>query len=152
MRVERSRADETVQVERAEHAAILQKECEATDRDLSREQEKSDRALATRDDSLGMVSHDLRSMLQGVAGHAALIIREETSATNHAERVVSYAQRIHRAGARMNHLIGDLVDLASIRAGTLSVTREMADAVPVVIEAVETGGLRLLASRASSPA
>jgi signal transduction histidine kinase len=38
----------------------------------------------------------------------------------------------------MNRLIGDLVDLASIEAGSLSVTREVGDPTPVVEEAVDT--------------
>ena len=38
----------------------------------------------------------------------------------------------------MNRLIGDLVDLASIEAGCLAVTREIGDPSPVVEEAVDT--------------
>ncbi len=38
----------------------------------------------------------------------------------------------------MNRLIGDLVDVASIEAGVLAVTREVGDPAPVVMEAVDT--------------
>jgi signal transduction histidine kinase len=38
----------------------------------------------------------------------------------------------------MNRLIGDLVDLASIWAGRLAVTRDVGDPAPIVTEAVET--------------
>ena len=42
-----------------------------------------------------------------------------------------------RSATRMNRLIGDLVDVASIEAGRLAVTREIADPTQVVTEAVE---------------
>ena len=38
----------------------------------------------------------------------------------------------------MNRLIGDLVDLASIAAGSLALTRELGDVTPIVTEAVDT--------------
>ena len=38
----------------------------------------------------------------------------------------------------MNRLIGDLVDVASIEAGVLAVTREVGDPTPAVTEAVDT--------------
>ena len=49
-----------------------------------------------------------------------------------------HAERIQRAGARMNRLIGDLVDIASIEAGVLRVTREVGDPTQVVTEALDT--------------
>jgi signal transduction histidine kinase len=52
--------------------------------------------------------------------------------------VLLHAQRIQRSGARMNRLLGDLVDIASIQAGVLTVTREVGDPAHVVAEAVET--------------
>lgn len=134
---ERAVADETLREERAEHVALLSHEREETDKDLSRERARSDQALATRDEFLGIVSHDLRNMLNAVIGFAALI-ETSLSQDNHVEEVRSHAQRIRRSGARMSRLIGDLVDLASIDAGMLAVTREVGDPTHVVAEAVET--------------
>jgi signal transduction histidine kinase len=59
------------------------------------------------------------------------------SRDNYEAQVVAYAQRIQRTGARMNRLVGDLVDVASIEAGALAVMREVVDAAPVVTEAVD---------------
>ncbi len=137
LRRERADADEMLLVERAEHAALLAVEREETDRDLSRERARSDHAVATRDEFLGIVSHDLRNMLGGVVGFAALI-EKEVSRESPNEKVIAYTQRIHRSGARMNRLIGDLVDLASIHAGSLAVAREPGNVALVVAEAVET--------------
>jgi signal transduction histidine kinase len=49
----------------------------------------------------------------------------------------------------MNRLIGDLVDLASIAAGSLAVTREVGDLTPIVTEAVDTFHAQALTSGVS---
>jgi signal transduction histidine kinase len=133
---ERADADQALRAERAERATEVLVERDETDKDLSRERARSDHAVATRDEFLGLVSHDLRNMLGSVIGFAALIAKEE-SADNRRERVLAYAQRIQRSGARMNRLIGDLMDVASIEAGKLVVAREVGDPVPAVVEAVD---------------
>jgi signal transduction histidine kinase len=134
---ERSRADEALRAERAEHAAALAAERAETDKDLSRERERADEAVATRDEFLGIVSHDLRSML-GAALLSVGLIETEALGENQPAKIVSHTRRIQRSGGRMNRLIGDLLDLASIHAGVLGVTRELADPSLLLREAVET--------------
>jgi signal transduction histidine kinase len=136
VRKERADADEVVRAERAEHAAALLTHREETDEDLSNERARSDYSLATRDEFLGIVSHDLLNLLNTMIGFATLIEKDAPSLSS-VEQVVSHARRIQRAGGRMNRLIGDLVDVASIEAGTLAVTPELADPAHVVTEAVE---------------
>jgi signal transduction histidine kinase len=135
LREERASADRTLRAERAEHP-LHSAEREATDKDLSHERARSDRAITARDAFLGIVSHDLRNMLGGMVGFASLIAKG-MSRDNYEDQVVAYAQRITRTGARMNRLVGDLVDVASIEAGVLAVTREVADPGLVVTEAVD---------------
>jgi len=53
------------------------------------------------------------------------------------ERTVAGMQRIQRYAARMNRLIGDLVDIVSIDAGKLSMRPETADATALLVEVVE---------------
>lgn len=136
LRAERATADETVRVERAEHAAHFSVGRKETDEDLFSERAGADDALATRDEFLGVVSHDLRNMLNTMVGFAGLITND-VATENHVEKVRLHAERIQRSGARMNRLIGDLVDVASIEAGALRVTREVGDPTRVVTEAVE---------------
>jgi signal transduction histidine kinase len=133
---ERANADETVRAERAEHVALLSAERQETDKDLLIERTRSDNALATRDAFLGIVSHDLRNLLNVVLGYASLIAQEVSQEARLVE-VLSHARRIQRSGGRMNRLIGDLVDVAGIEAGMLAVTREVLDATQVVTEAVD---------------
>jgi signal transduction histidine kinase len=134
---ERADADETLREERAEKVGLLSAERGDTDKDLLSERARADEAVARRDEFLGIVSHDLRTMLNAMVGFAA-IITKEVSQEDHVPRVLAHAQRIQRSGARMNRLIGDLVDVASIRAGALTVACEPADPAAVVAEAVET--------------
>jgi signal transduction histidine kinase len=137
LRRERAIADQAVLVARAELALEVARGREETDAYLSRERVGADDAIATRDEFLGFVSHDLRNMLASVVGFASLIEAEEAH-QNHGEQVVAYVQRIHRAGRRMDRLVGDLLDLASIHAGSMAVITELGELGPVVTEAVET--------------
>ena len=98
---ERVAADNIVRDERADHLAVFSDERETTDKDLSHERARSDHALAMRDDFMGIVSHDLRNMLNAMVGIATLI-EGEASRDNHVAQVVTHARRIQRSGARMH--------------------------------------------------
>jgi signal transduction histidine kinase len=130
---ERATADGLVREERAEQIELLASERNETDKDLRAERSRADVALATRDDVLAMVSHDLRGMLATIMGYAALIEKAPPG-----DEVIAYARRIGRSGGRMGRLVGDLVDIASIEAGALAVTREAADLTPVIAEALDS--------------
>ena len=148
LREERADADETRRDERAEHVALLSRERGDTDTDLAHERSRADHALATRDDVMGVVSHDLRNMLNTIAGYADLI-GKGVLLDNHVEQVGMAARRIQRSTARMDRLVGDLVDVASIRAGNLAVTAETGDPANVVMEAVESFLAQASANRVS---
>ena len=148
---ERVTADHVLHRERSEHVTLLSQEREATDYDLSHERARSDKALAMRDDFMGIVSHDLLNLLNATVGISSLI-EKEVAQENHVERVVAHARRVQRSAARMRRLVGDLVDVASIEAGMLAVTRAVGHPAEVVAEAVETfqaeasgGGISLTA-------
>lgn len=145
LKAERKDADETLREERAEHVALLAVERKETDDDLLSERAQADEVLATRDEFLGLVSHDLRNMLNAMSGYAALIAKIVSHAEQSPE-VVVYAQRIERSTGRMSRLIGDLVDIASIEAGMLRVMREVGDPSHIVMEAVEALQVQALAS------
>ncbi len=136
---ERVAADEIIRRERAEQAralaALLPLEREKTDRYLLTERARSDDELAHRDDFLGMVSHDLRNLLSGIMLHGALL-SEQASSSDEGRRTVAGMKHIQRYLARMNRLIGDLVDVVSIDAGKLAVRREPCDLTALVAETV----------------
>ncbi|HYP99113.1 MAG TPA: HAMP domain-containing sensor histidine kinase [Polyangiaceae bacterium] len=134
---ERAAADETLREERAKHVALLSIERDETDKDLFSERARSDHAVATREAFMGIVSHDLRNMLNTIMGFAGLIA-ERVKQSNHVDDIALHAKRIQRAGGRMNRLVGDLVDVASIEAGALVVTREVGDPAQIVTEAIDS--------------
>ncbi|HSD88209.1 MAG TPA: HAMP domain-containing sensor histidine kinase, partial [Kofleriaceae bacterium] len=122
----RTGADSVVRDERERRhlalASLLAFERESTDLKLETEREYADQALASREDLMAMVSHDLRNLLGGVALSAELL--KDIAIKDHAStQITKYAESIQRFTARMNRLVGDLMDVASIEAGKLGLVR-----------------------------
>ena len=137
---ERDQTDESLRSEREEQArllaALLPLERQKTDRYLLTERARSDDAVAHRDDFMGIVSHDLRNLLGGIAGNARLLAREASESAD-GGRAAAATERIQRYVARMNRLIGDLVDVVSIDAGKLGIDPQRGDAAGLIAEAVD---------------
>ena len=112
-------------------------ERERTDRYLLTERIRSDEALSNRDDFLGIVGHDLRDLLGGIVMSASLLAIRAPDADIE-KQTLAHIDRIQRYAARMNRLIGDLLDVASIDAGKLAVTPVHGDVAAVISEAVDT--------------
>ncbi len=136
---ERATVDEVLRIER-EHARALSMllpiERDRTDRHLHTERSRSDEAVAHRDDFLGMVSHDLRNLLSGILYSAELLART-ADGSQASPQAKTNVERIRRYSARMNRLIGDLVDVTSIDAGKLSVAPRPGDPATAIAEALE---------------
>jgi signal transduction histidine kinase len=140
LRQERTSSDEKLREEREARnralSSLLRLEREKTDQHLLIERARSEEVLAARDDFLGMVSHDLRTLLGGIAMRAAMLLRN-VSEDEAGQRIRRDAESIQRFTARMNRLIGDLLDVASIEAGRLTVEPRPEDAIRLVRETVE---------------
>ena len=85
--------------------------------DNARLYQRAERAIAARDEVLGVVSHDLRNPVNRVR-LAAELMTESHDLPRGAERT---ADMIVRAADEMNRLIGDLLDVTRIEAGRLSI-------------------------------
>jgi signal transduction histidine kinase len=140
LRDERAIADETLRQERMETARALARllplERDNTDRYLLTERVRADDAVSNRDDFLGIVSHDLRNLLGGIVMNAELL-SHEALADDHGQKTVAATARIQRYAARMNRLIGDLLDVASMDAGRLAVSLVAGDGAAIIAEAVD---------------
>ena len=138
---ERAVADEQLQGEREEHqgalTTLLRLEREATDDGLVIERARADETVATRDDFLGMVSHDLRNMLGGITLSATMLVKQAATEANGGAATLRHAELIKRFSVRMNRLVGDLLDLVSLEAGKLRVTPQPLDAVQLVKDSGE---------------
>jgi signal transduction histidine kinase len=135
-------------------ASLLRLEREQTDERLLVERARGDAALHARDDFLGMVSHDLRTLLGSIALTADMQIRHVTD-DEAGQRSLRAARKIQRLTARMNRLIGDLVDVASIEAGRLAIAPEKQDAKALLRDTLEafrpTASSQGIALKATSP-
>jgi signal transduction histidine kinase len=116
--------------------ALLRAERAATDDGLAVERTLADQALAVRDDFLGMVSHDLRTLLGGIALSAELLASSVDPAPS--ADTLGHAERIQRFSGRMSRLIGDLLDVVSLDAGALRVVLAPCDAVLLSRETLES--------------
>jgi len=141
----REAADDKLEAERAEQKRALMQllalEREETDERLLTERTRSDHALATRDDFLAIVSHDVRGILSGMAMSAEVLIT--TPRQGAGEAVPREAQRIRRLTARMNRLVGDLLDVVSMESGKLALVAAPQDAARLLTETME--GFHLMA-------
>jgi signal transduction histidine kinase len=97
--------------------------------------EEARRAVALRDEVLGIVSHDLRSPL-GAITLAATTVGHLVERGADPARTEESLEVIRRSAERMERLIGDLLDTARVRAGRLPVAKQVVDLREVVKEAV----------------
>lgn len=81
--------------------------------------EEAQTAVRTRDDLLAVVSHDLGNALGNVLLSSTLLLRE-LPAGDGGGRARRHAEMIHQTAERTRRLIHDLLDIASIEAGQLS--------------------------------
>jgi signal transduction histidine kinase len=138
---ERAIADARLEADRVreERAAALRMaiEREETDWRLLLERARADHSVASRDDFLAMVSHDVRGLLAGLSMSARVLTKIPLEGEG-GERVQLEARRIQRFAARMTRLVGDLLDVVSIESGKFAVTVTEEDAAPLLAETIES--------------
>ncbi|MEZ0230692.1 MAG: ATP-binding protein [Planctomycetota bacterium] len=160
--VERAEADTTLAKERTDQSSVvdrlLERERERTDEKLGCERGETDCIVAAhkteiedrkqseealrnqhrrKDELLSVVSHDLRNPLNAILMNAALISKHATS-DDLGQRMQRWAEATLRTGQRMQRIVSDLHDGAAIETGALSITKQRADAAPLVREALES--------------
>jgi len=99
--------------------------------------ERAERATQARERILAIVSHDLRNPLATILMTAELLASSGLPDSKERRKGLRPAiERIRRSAKRMNRLIEDLLDLASIEAGRLSLKRALHDPGSIVREAI----------------
>jgi PAS domain S-box-containing protein len=101
-------------------------------------------ALQTRDDVLGIVAHDLRNPLGTILIQAGVLKDTDPARPVRGARP---AEVIERAARRMNRLIQDLLDVARIEGGSLSVEQACLPVRQTIVEVL--AAQEALAARAS---
>lgn len=90
-------------------------------------------AVRARDSILGIVSHDLRGPLHAIS-LGALLLREPSLTQ---DQKVRQLESIQRSAEQMTRLVLDLLDVAKIEAGHLSIHPSAVDTAAVIRDAVE---------------
>jgi len=141
LRRERASADALVDQEREQGERVLEgvlaRERAATDERLKEERAESTDAVETRETFLAVVSHDLRTLLAAMSLQAALLSRGDAAGTTLAQ-VVAAGKKLYRLTARMDGLVGDLLDVARIEAGKVGMETRNRPVEPPLREVVET--------------
>jgi signal transduction histidine kinase len=96
--------------------------------------ELAEAASRMREDLVAIVSHDLRNPLAAIAMSAELLRSSVPPGDGPAAKQL---ERISRSAERMNSLISDLLDVATIDAGALSVQLSLHDVRVLLHEATE---------------
>ncbi len=91
-------------------------------------------ASQLRDQVLGIVAHDLRNPLSTILLQAAALRRHGPEPDRRSQKP---EDAIHRAAARMNRLIQDLLDVALMESGQLIIERARLSARELLVGAVE---------------
>lgn len=94
------------------------------------------RAEKFRDELLSVVSHDLRNPLSAILTSAAILKTLNVDPSN-GQLLEKCVGTIQRSGDRMQRLIRDLLDLASIQAGRMNVSAEPYDLRTIIDESLE---------------
>jgi two-component system, sensor histidine kinase and response regulator len=90
--------------------------------ELHRQREQLKQAVQARDDVLAIVSHDMRTPLAVVHTTTSMLLNPKYNLSP--EQVREQHERIRRNVDLMNRMIGDLMDMVSLRSGNLSINRK----------------------------
>jgi signal transduction histidine kinase len=147
----------TLAQELRKERVTLWRERQATDEDLANERRQTDeavehvqdllveerrhhshaaRGVATRNEFLGIVSHDLRGPLMTISGVAALM-DQQAPADETGQRMHVWADRVRRSVSVMERLISDLLDVNSFEDGRLRIVAERLDIRALIRGAID---------------
>ncbi|HET9383610.1 MAG TPA: GAF domain-containing sensor histidine kinase [Gemmatimonadales bacterium] len=103
--------------------------------DNARLYQQARQASRARDDTLAAISHDLRNGLNTVLTAVSLLLRSLPPDTE-GRRDRRHVEAIRRSAERMNRLIADLLDVASIESGRLFVEPRREPVRSIIAEAL----------------
>src|SRR4029450_3148682 len=90
-----------------------------------------------KNEFFALVSHELRTPLTSIIGYVELLLEEEAGAVNPEQ--LQFLGIVERNARRLQRLVGDLLFVAQVEAGTLSLEKRDVDLEAVVTDAVDAG-------------
>lgn len=106
---------------------------------VQQSKEKADQANRSKTNFLANMSHELRTPLNAIIGYSEMIIedyREEKTLDE--DQAVEDLTRILSAGRHLLQLINDVLDLAKIESGNMTVFNETFDSIDILEELLRT--------------
>ncbi|MDW5593625.1 ATP-binding protein [Conexibacter stalactiti] len=88
-----------------------------------------------KNEFFALVSHELRTPLTSIVGYVELVLEEEAGEVN--EQQKRFLAIVERNGKRLQRLVGDLLFVAQVEAGTLNLEHGRASLETVVRDAVD---------------
>jgi signal transduction histidine kinase len=88
-----------------------------------------------KDEFVASVSHELRTPLTSIRGYLELVLHGEAGELKTEQR--EFLNVVDRNAERLIHIVGDLLDVAQIEAGQLSLDLQSRDLATVVAESVD---------------
>ncbi|HEX6536467.1 MAG TPA: ATP-binding protein [Gemmatimonadaceae bacterium] len=127
----------------------------ATD-DARRARDEAERALAARNQFLSMMSHEFRTPVNAIIGYTQLLELGVAGPVTDQQR--AYLARLASTSEHLRRLVDDVLDLAKIDAGRMTVAREaaltgglVAMALDLVRPDARAKGVRLVDARPGEP-
>ncbi|WP_175566330.1 PAS domain S-box protein [Salinivibrio sp. ES.052] len=98
--------------------------------------QKAEHANQAKSDFLSAMSHELRTPLNSVLGYAQLLLKSPAPTLAESQR--QYVEQIHQSGRHLLALINDVLDLAKIEAGKITLNPIWYPMHAVVNDAIQT--------------
>jgi len=143
----RTRALKEAHDELEEHYKLLQN----LNKDVEEARRSAELANRAKSEFLATMSHELRTPLNAILGFSQLL-GEQALGPIGDERYIEYSRDIHSSGSHLLSLINDILDLAKLEAGKISIeknaisTRLLADRVVTLLgQQAENKGIELYA-------
>ena len=95
-----------------------------------------EKALKAKTEFLATTSHEIRTPLNGILGMTQVLLADRRIVTDIRERI----EVVHGAGETMRALVDDILDVAKMEHGTLTVVREPTDARAILRDVARLWG------------
>ena len=128
---------------------------ESANTKLSLANESLEKALKARSEFLATTSHEIRTPLNGILGVTQVLLADGRISEDVRDRI----SLMHGAGETMRALVNDILDMAKIESGTLTIEKGETDLAGLLDDAVKLWtdkarekGLQLQVERGGAPA
>ena len=115
----------------------LEQKVEERTREVVKKNEEVTRLNAQKDELMGMVAHDLRTPITAILGFTD-VMTQHLDIEAGTERVREDVQIIARISSEMSDLLNDLLDVAKIEAGKITIARERRSVRELVLDCYHT--------------